>query len=137
MMQVNVVALDKEVFVGEAKSVTVPTTGGETTILPHHMPYVSPMGIGKVEVKTPGETKLFTIGKGLVVYEGNTCTIMIEDVAASEELSEKRSEEARKKAEEIMRSGATGREYQKALYQYRRSTFDLDLIKRRKRRIAS
>jgi F-type H+-transporting ATPase subunit epsilon len=133
-MQVNVVALDKEIYSGEAKSVTVPTTSGETTILPNHMPYVSPMGIGKVEVKTTSDTKVFTIGKGICTYESGVCTLLIEDVSASEELSEQRAEDARKKAEEIMKSGATGAEYQKALYQYRRSLFDLNLVKKRKSR---
>lgn len=137
MMQVSVTALDKKVFEGKAKSVVIPTQDGEATILPHHMPYIAPMDVGKVEVDTPEGMKVFTIGKGLCVFSENKLDLLIEDVKQSDELNEARALEAQKKAEEIMKSGIKGVGLQKALYQYRRSIVDLKLVRKRKRTMTS
>ena len=56
-LQVELVAADRLVWSGEAKVVNARTAGGEIGILANHMPILSLLAAGVVEVETPdGET---------------------------------------------------------------------------------
>ena len=49
-MHVRIHSLSKTLFDGEAHSLTIPTTSGEITVLPHHRPIITEVtkGIAKI-----------------------------------------------------------------------------------------
>jgi F-type H+-transporting ATPase subunit epsilon len=46
----RLVTPDRPLFEGEVKQVTLPTINGEITVLPHHVPLVTPVGAGELRV---------------------------------------------------------------------------------------
>ncbi len=133
--QLEVVSISGKVFSGEVREVMLPGAFGDFTVLARHMPIVTPLTIGEVVVKQTDKTLSFTIGKGIFSYEEGVGRLLIEDVTASDEISEERAVEAKRYAEELLAKGIKGEEKAAAHYQLRRSLFDLKIARRKKKKI--
>ena len=71
-LQVEVVAADRLVWSGEATCVNARTAGGEIGVLANHMPVLSLLAPGAVEVDTPdGETSTFAVDEGILSVANN------------------------------------------------------------------
>jgi len=65
-------------FDGAAVSVTLPTTAGEITILPHHEPLVATLKAGTMTVRTSGDApKEFPIESGVLECSGNRAVVLL------------------------------------------------------------
>jgi len=63
----RVFAIDREIFVGDANSLTVPTTTGQIQILPEHTPLISLLKEGEVIIEAAnGTTTKLPISGGTV-----------------------------------------------------------------------
>jgi F-type H+-transporting ATPase subunit epsilon len=134
--QLEVVSIAGPVFTGEVVEVTLPGVSGEFTALAKHMAFVTPLTTGEVVLKLPdSKTNHFSIGKGVFAFQGGAGKLLIEDVSASDEISEERALEAKKEAEELLAKGIAGEEKNMALYQLRKSLVDLKIVRRRKKTI--
>jgi F-type H+-transporting ATPase subunit epsilon len=94
-LQVELVAADRLVWSGEAKVVNARTKGGEIGILANHMPVLSLLEAGVVEVETAdGETWLAAVGDGFLSVAGNHVSILADraDMASDIDLESARSE---------------------------------------------
>jgi F-type H+-transporting ATPase subunit epsilon len=94
-LQVEVVAADRLVWSGEATVVNARTAGGEIGILANHMPVLSLLAPGAVEVDTPdGETSTFAVDEGILSVANNRVSVLAShaEVAADIDLSSARSE---------------------------------------------
>jgi F-type H+-transporting ATPase subunit epsilon len=49
-MKVHIHSLSKTLFDGEARSLTIPTTSGEITVLPHHRPLITKVATGMAKI---------------------------------------------------------------------------------------
>jgi F-type H+-transporting ATPase subunit epsilon len=66
-MKLTISQIDKVLWQGDAESVTLPATGGEMTVLAHHMPMVTTLKKGKIFVKTStGERTEYPIESGFL-----------------------------------------------------------------------
>ena len=69
--QLEIVTPDGLIFRGEAEMLSVRTTDGDIGILPRHIDYVAPLGMGEAEVKTPeGVRRAACIGGMVAVHNG-------------------------------------------------------------------
>ena len=76
-LQVELVAADRLVWSGEAKVVNARTAGGEIGILANHMPVLSLLEAGVVEIETAsGETWLAAVDDGFLSVAGNRVSIL-------------------------------------------------------------
>lgn len=94
-LQVEVVAADRLVWSGEATVVNARTAGGEIGILANHMPVLSLLAPGAVEVDTvEGETSTFAIDEGILSVANNRVSVLAShaEVAGEIDLSAARSE---------------------------------------------
>jgi F-type H+-transporting ATPase subunit epsilon len=94
-LQVEVVAADRLVWSGEATVVNARTAGGEIGILANHMPVLSLLAPGAVEVDTPdGETSTFAVDEGILSVANNRVSVLAShaEVAGDIDLSSARSE---------------------------------------------
>lgn len=108
-LQVEVVAADRLVWSGEATVVNARTAGGEIGILANHMPVLSLLAAGPVEVDTPdGETSTFVVDEGILSVANNRVSVLashaevareIDLAAARSELEEARADTHRSQAE--------------------------------------
>ena len=134
--QLEVVSIEGSVFSGEVKQVILPGVSGELTALARHMSFVTPLTVGEVVIKTPEKDITLSIGKGVFSFDEGVGRLLIEDVAAADDISEERALEAKKKAEELLEKGIKGEEKLAVMYQLRKSLVDLKVVKKRKRNLS-
>jgi F-type H+-transporting ATPase subunit epsilon len=94
-LQVELVAADRLVWSGEATVVNARTAGGEIGILANHMPILSLLEAGLVEVETAdGDTTVAAVDDGFISVAANRVSILAgrADLAGDIDASEARSE---------------------------------------------
>ncbi|MDO8598846.1 MAG: ATP synthase F1 subunit epsilon [bacterium] len=99
MLQLSIITPERTVYDGEVDQVTLPTTEGELTILPHHIPLVSTIAPGELRVRQGGKDVPMVIAGGfLEVLPGNRIAILADDALRVEELDVAAIEAARERA---------------------------------------
>lgn len=105
MINFKIVTPEKTVLEEEIYQITLPIEGGDVTILPNHMPYIGSVKSGEILIRKEmngEETSLVTSG-GFVELHDNVLIVLADTAERADEIDLVRAEEARKKAEEIMR----------------------------------
>ena len=76
-MKLTISKIDKVLLSGEVESVTVPASGGEMTLLSHHMPLITTLKKGTIVVKQKGEKDIeFAVESGFLEV-GKTETVIL------------------------------------------------------------
>lgn len=104
-MKLRLVTPERVLFDEEAVSVSLPTENGEITVLPGHVELSSLLktGIGHF-IKPDGETLDVALSQGFIHVDGkDTITVLADTAERGEELDLSVIDEARKRAEEVMR----------------------------------
>ena len=99
----KIVTPERVVYEDDIDSLSLPTSQGEITVLPHHIPLVSNLVAGELVVRKGGETHPMAISGGFVeVRKGNEITVLADTAERVQELDERRAEEARRRAEKLL-----------------------------------
>ena len=94
-LTVEIVAADRLVWSGESTCVNARTAGGEIGILANHMPVLSLLAPGAVEVDTPdGGTFTVAVDEGILSVANNRVSVLAShaEVASEIDLASARSE---------------------------------------------
>lgn len=99
----TLVTPERIVASGEAEAISVMTSQGEITVLPHHVPLLTLMRAGEMRVRLRGEETIFATSTGMFeVREGGQVVILADTAEHSDELELGAIEAAKKRAEEEM-----------------------------------
>lgn len=83
--------------------VSIPTTTGEITVLPNHIPLVSILAPGELKVMKDGQEALMAVSSGLVeVRPKSEVRILAGTAERAEHISIERAQAARARAEKLM-----------------------------------
>lgn len=94
---------EKVIYEDEIFQVSIPTTSGEITVLPNHIPLVSVLQAGELKIKDKdGDHPLAVAGGFVEVRDNNELVILADNAERAEEIDLERAEEARKRAEDEM-----------------------------------
>lgn len=77
-MKVEIITPDKELFKGEATSVTVPGVDGSLGFLNNHAPLITVLKAGEVKLKTTNGAESFTVKGGVVEVSRNSVIVLAE-----------------------------------------------------------
>ncbi len=100
----EVVTPERVVLKRNIYRITVPTKEGEITVLPKHLPLVSILIPGVLEfVNENNEREVVSVSGGFVEVLRNKVVILADTAERAEELDSEQVEEARKKAEQMVR----------------------------------
>src|SRR3989338_6042308 len=95
---------EQTVFSANVKQVTLPTSTGEITVLPHHVPLVSLLVPGVLHiVSVDGNEQVLAVSGGFIEVQGDKVTVLADTAERAEEIDEARAEEARQSAETAMK----------------------------------
>lgn len=87
----------------EVDQVSIPTTLGEITVLPHHIPLVAEVVPGELSVRTGKTTEYFAVAGGFVeVRAGNQVVLLADAAEREEELDIAKIEEAEARARKVL-----------------------------------
>jgi F-type H+-transporting ATPase subunit epsilon len=130
----EIVSQDRLVFEGDADIVIAPAADGEMGILPHHSPLLTTLKPGVMRVRHAGGEELFAISGGVMEVRPEIITVLADAAERADEIDISRAEEARRRAEESLRTGlpANSEAYLAAEAALRRSTLRLQVARRRR-----
>jgi F-type H+-transporting ATPase subunit epsilon len=75
-MHIVIAKMDEVLFEGEAKSLTVPGSAGEMTILSHHEPLITTLKPGRIVVRTDIEQE-FPVTEGVLEINSAGATVIL------------------------------------------------------------
>jgi F-type H+-transporting ATPase subunit epsilon len=101
----EIVSQDRVVFQGDVEIVVLPGVEGVMGILPHHAPVLTVLQYGVITVRTKEDEHHFTVAGGIAEVLPEQVTILADASENVAEIDTKRAEDARKRAEEMLKSG--------------------------------
>jgi F-type H+-transporting ATPase subunit epsilon len=105
-IHVDVVSAEENIFSGDAKFVALPGESGELGILPRHTPLITRIRPGAVRIERAdnGEEEFIFVAGGILEVQPGVVTVLADTAIRGHDLDEARATEARKRAEEDIRS---------------------------------
>lgn len=101
----EIISQDRIVYQDDVDIVVLPGVEGEMGILPNHSPVLSVLKYGIITVRKKNEEEHFTVAGGIAEVQPRQVTILADAAENVEEIDLKRAEEARVRAEEILKAG--------------------------------
>ena len=103
-LSVKIVTPERIVLKDTYDEVVIPTTAGEIGVLARHTPLVSGLKPGEIKLKQDGNVTSLAVSSGFVEVRPNSKLIILADTAErAEEIDLERAEEARKRAETMLK----------------------------------
>jgi F-type H+-transporting ATPase subunit epsilon len=108
-IHVDVVSAEESIFSGEAKFVALPGENGELGILPRHTPLITRIKPGAVRIQRAdnGEEEFVFVAGGILEVQPGSVTVLADTAIRGHDLDEAKANEAKKLAEEAMKSAKT------------------------------
>lgn len=100
IIKFEIVTPEKVVLKENITQITVPTTSGEITVLPEHIPLVSVLVPGVIDVRREdGSLEILSVSGGFIEVLRDKVVILADTAERAEELDPERVDQARIKAE--------------------------------------
>ncbi|MDE3011950.1 MAG: F0F1 ATP synthase subunit epsilon [Pseudomonadota bacterium] len=115
-IHVDVVSAEEQIFSGEATFVVLPGEAGELGIYPRHTPLLTRIRPGAVRV-TPangGPEELVFVSGGILEVQPTVVTVLADTAIRGHDLDEAKALEARRLAEEALKTRTSDIDYAKA-----------------------
>lgn len=104
MMPFKVVTLHGVTYEDDVLKVTIPTVAGEVTIHENHSPIVSVLKAGEMTIVKDGSEVTLAVSSGILeIKPSGEVYVMADTAERAEDIDVDRAEEARKRAEELMK----------------------------------
>lgn len=101
----EIVTPEKIVLKKDILQISVPTTTGEITVLPNHVPLISVLEPGVIEVKLgEDQVEIIAVSGGFIEVMKNKVVILADTAERAEELDEARVKKAYSRAEELKKT---------------------------------
>lgn len=110
-LKLTIVSQERLLVSTVVDSVTAPTTAGQVTILPDHLPLLSQLQVGELIYRVGKEETSVVVSRGFMdVGPDSTVTVMVDTATAAREISLKKAEEALANAQKTMEQTTDQRE---------------------------
>lgn len=103
MISVTLITPEQTAFSGEASSITIPTTTGEITVLPGHIPLITTLAPGMMTVRMKDGEHFFAVSRGVVEVSAKNIRVLSDIADRVDSLDEQAIEQAKAKAEDLMK----------------------------------
>jgi F-type H+-transporting ATPase subunit epsilon len=115
-IHVDVVSAQSSIFSGEATFVALPGEMGELGIYPRHTPLITRIKPGAVRIlrADTGEEEFVFVAGGILEVQPGSVTVLADTAIRGHDMDEAKALEARKLAEEAMKSAKTDIDFAKA-----------------------
>lgn len=98
----QIVTPERVVFEDDIEQVSIPTSMGEITVLHGHIPLVALLAPGAMRILKEGKETLLAVSGGMIYVTKQKIVVLADTAERAEELDEKRAEEARERARQMM-----------------------------------
>jgi len=125
--QLEIVTPEKQEVSDTAEEVQIPGKSGYLGILPGHAPLITELAVGEITYRKGGHTSYLSVAWGFAEVLPAKVTILAEAAERPEEIDVQRAREAKKRAEERLKSQDPATDYQRALYALKRAEVRLEV----------
>jgi F-type H+-transporting ATPase subunit epsilon len=112
--QLEIVTPEKMVVRDVAEECQIPGKNGYLGILPGHAPLITELGIGEITYRNDGYSHHLCVAWGFAEVLPGKLTILAESAERAEEINVNRAEEAKRRAEDRLKSGSTEVDFPRA-----------------------
>ena len=105
---------EREFFNGDVEAITADAPDGSVMILADHAPFIMPISIGSIGIKTNDVWESSVNSEGFLEVRRDGVVIFVQACEHPDEIDERRAEEARKRAEEQLRQKQSMSEYKQS-----------------------
>jgi F-type H+-transporting ATPase subunit epsilon len=127
--RLEVVTAERVVLSEDVDQVTVPGASGRMGILAGHEPLMTSLLPGEMDIIRGNERTPFAVSGGFLEVLPNRVTILADTAERADEIDEARAEQARRRAEELLRERRGDQEMMLAESQLRRAMVRLTVAR--------
>lgn len=135
-LHLDIVTQERRLYSGDVDMVVAPGSDGEMGILPHHAALLTTLKEGVLHVKHGGVEDLFSIGGGFMEVQPDRVIVLADVAERAEEIDLARAEEARRRAEELLKDRPADVNIETALSALRRAQIRVAVAQKRRGRRA-
>lgn len=133
-LSLKVISQEKQLIATKTTSITVPTSEGEITILPGHIPLFATLQAGELRFQEDAIERFVVISPGFLnITPNNEVTIMVDSAVNDRDISVEKAEAAIKQAKESITSARDRRELLLAEASLKRAMLEIQVAQRTKR----
>jgi len=120
-IRLEIVTPEKMVFSEDVDAIQAWGVEGQLGILPHHAPLMTMLQPGDLVIRRGSREELLTISGGFLEVRPDKVVILADACERAEEIDEARAEEAKRRAQEALKTAATEVDTAAAVASLRRS----------------
>ncbi len=135
-LHLDIVTQERRLYTGDVDMVVAPGSDGEMGILPHHASLLTTLKEGVLHAKHDGMEELFSIGGGFMEVQPDRVIVLADVAEHADEIDLARAEEARQRAEQMLKDRPAGVDIDAALASLRRAQIRLAVAQKRGRHAA-
>jgi F-type H+-transporting ATPase subunit epsilon len=115
-LHVDIVSAEQSIYSGEASMVIAPGEAGELGILPEHIPLLTRIKPGTLQIKSAsgGEDELIYVSGGMMEVQPDSVTVLADTSVRAHDLDEAKAMEAERLAKEALTNRTGSMEIAKA-----------------------
>lgn len=102
-LKLEIVTPSAVVYSEDVSLVALPGRQGDMGIYPNHVPLMTKVAAGEVEVTRDGQKEMFAVGEGFAEVTGDRVSILTDMAALEADIDEAKAEEALKAAEDRLK----------------------------------
>ena len=129
-LHLQIITPDKLLVREDADSVQIPGKGGYLGILPGHAPLITELMIGEISFSRGGTTQYFAVSWGFAEVLPDKVTILADTAERAEDINVTRAQEAKARAEELLRNPTPDLDYAATNHALRRAEVRLEVAAR-------
>jgi len=118
----------------EVEEAIVPTTTGEITILPNHVNLVSKVSPGELVIKKNNKSYSIIVTDGFLEIQKNHIIILANYAIRAENINIAKTEEAKKRAENLMKEKISDKDFRIAEADLRKAILELKIAFKHRRK---
>jgi F-type H+-transporting ATPase subunit epsilon len=133
-IHLEIVTAERVVMSDDVDQINAPTKDGRIGILPRHMPLLTILDVGQMDIIKDGVATPFAVSGGFMEVLPNRVTILADTAERADEIDEARAEEARRRAEERIAQRQSDREMALAEAELRKALIRLKVAQLKRNR---
>lgn len=130
-LQLEIVTPEKMVVRDDAEEVQIPGKNGYLGILPGHAPLITELSVGEITYRHGGSTHHLAVAWGFAEVLPDKVTILAERAEAANEIDVNRAQEAKRRAEEDLKTGKTEEDFTRAEFDLKRAETRIEVAAKR------
>ena len=128
----EIVTPEKLVVKDVAEEMQIPAKNGYLGVLPGHAPLITELAVGVISYRNDGSTHYLSVAWGFAEVLSDKVTILAETAERAEEIDVPRAEEAKKRAEDRLKSGNPETDFPRAQVSLQRAETRLEVAEKTK-----